>query len=128
MATARIIQNVSGIASTTDDSTWVSVATYTVPVDASIRLTEIFALGKTTNGTVGQIAYGEAVHRAKRVSGSLQLVGSIVFIMTFNTGSDSAINTCSMQMIVSGNDLILQVKGFLSRNIDWYGGFTVTLN
>jgi hypothetical protein len=108
MAALKIIQGVSGTASTTDDTTWVNVATYTLSTDASVRITEIFALGKTTNGTVGQLAYGEAVHRAKRVSGSLQLVGSIVFIMTFNTGSDSAISTCSMQLVVSGNDLILQ--------------------
>jgi hypothetical protein len=124
----KTIQSVSGEVSTTDDSTWVTIATFSVASNCSIRITEIFALGKTSNGTVGQHAYAEAVHRAKKVAGVLTVQGSIVFIMTFNTGSDPALNTCAMQIVASGGDLLLQVKGMPSRNIDWYGGFTVTLN
>jgi hypothetical protein len=124
----KTIQSVSGEASTTDDSTWVSVATFSVGSNCSIRISNIFALGRTTNGTVGQHAYAEALHRARRVSGTLTLQGSIVFLMTFTTGSDAALTSCAMQLIVSGGDLILQVKGVAGRNIDWYGGFTVTLN
>jgi hypothetical protein len=115
----------------TVDNTWTNLATYTVPSDCNIRVTEIFALGRATSGTVGEIAYGEATHRGKRVGGTLSLVGSIVFITTFNTGSDGTLKSCSLQLIATGNNLILQVRGIGSpsaRNIDWYGGFTVTLN
>lgn len=126
----KTIHTVTGEVSTADNI-WTTVATYTVPSDCSIRITEIFGVGRTTNGTVGEIAYGEATHRAKRVSGTLTLVGSIVFITTFNTGSDTAVKSCSLQVIVSGSNLLLQVRGIGSpsaRDIDWYGGFTVTLN
>jgi uncharacterized phage infection (PIP) family protein YhgE len=123
----KTIQPVSGEVNTTDD-TWQTVATYSVVSDCSIRISNIFALARTTNAPVGQHAYSEALHRAKKVGGTLTLQGSIVFLMTFNTGSDAALVSCSMQLIVSGGDLILQVKGIAARNISWYAGFTVTLN
>jgi hypothetical protein len=123
----KTIQSVSGEVSTSDDN-WTTIATYTVGSDCSIRITEIFALGRTTSGTIGEVAYGEAIHRGKRVSGVLSLVKTIIFIMTFNTGSDSSLTTCLFQILVSGNNLLLQVKGVAGRDIDWYGGFTVTLN
>lgn len=124
----KTIHSVSGEASTTDDSTWVTVATYSVASNCSIRISDIFLLGRTTNGTVGQHAYFEGLHRAKRVAGVLTLQGSMVYLMTFNTGSDAALVSCAVQLTVSGGDILLQVKGVVSRNIDWYGGFKVTLN
>jgi hypothetical protein len=126
----KTIHSVSGEVNTTND-TWTNIATYTVSTDCNIIITDIFSQGKTTNGTVGEGANATAIHRAKRVGGVLALMGSIVFVLTFNTGSDTAVKACSMQVVVSGNDLVLQVKGIgggTPRNISWYGGFTVILN
>jgi hypothetical protein len=126
----KTIHSVSGEVSTSD-ATFTTIATYTVQDNCSIRITEIFAIGKTTNNTLGETAYAEATHRAKRVGGVLSLIGSIVFITTFNTGSDSAVRASSLQLLISGNNILLQVKGIgggTPRDIDWYGGFTVTLN
>lgn len=123
----KIIQSSTGEVNTTDEN-WTTIVSYSVSSDCSVRITEIFALGRATNGTVGETAYGEAIHRAKRVGGTLSLVKNIIFIMTFNTGSDSSLASCSLQLIISGNNILLQVKGVNARNISWYGGFTVTLN
>jgi hypothetical protein len=126
----KTIVPVTGEVNTTND-TWTTVATYTVSTDCNIIITDIFAQGKTTNGTIGEGANATAVHRAKRVGGTLSLMGAIVFLLTFNTGSDTAVKSCSLQMLVSGNNLLLQVKGIgggSPRNISWYGGFTVILN
>ncbi len=123
----KIIQSTSGEVTTSDD-TWTTVASYTVSSDCSIRISEIFALGRATNGTVGETAYGEAMHSAKRVGGVLTLIRQLIYIMTFLSKSDSSLASCELQMVVSGNNLLLQVKGIAARNISWYGGFTVTLN
>lgn len=121
---------VTGEVSTTND-TWTTIATCAIPVDCNVLVERVFATGRATNGTVGEVANGIAVHRFKRVGGVLSPVGSIVYILTFTTGSDSALASCSMQLLASGSNLLLQVKGIgggSPRNIDWYGGFTVILN
>ena len=117
---------VSGTNTTTDNVTWVTIATATVSVDASIPIKDIWVSGRNTAN--GASAYAEANHRGKRVSGTLSLIGSIVFYITFNTGSDAAMSVCDARINVSGNDLQLQVTGVVSTTIEWYGGFTVVLN
>lgn len=121
-------------ASTTDGTTWTAVADYSIQNNCSFEL-EVFLLGKTTNGTLGETAYCKALHRGKRTtSGGLSLIGQPVYLVTFTTGSDAAVNTCAMQLVVFQSVgaippyVQLQVKGVASRNIDWYGGFRIVMH
>ena len=123
----KTIHSVTNEVNTTNDS-WTTVATYTIATDCNILITDIFAQGKATNGTPGEAANATAEHRAKRVGGVLTLIQSILFVLSFPTGSDASLVTCDLQIITSGNNILLQVKGIAGRNISWYGGFTVILN
>jgi hypothetical protein len=55
-------------------------------------------------------------------------VGSIVNILTFNTGSDTALRNCEARINISGDIIQLQVKGIASTTITWVGGFKVKAN
>lgn len=117
----------------TTDANWTNVASCTISTDSSFLISDIFLVGKaltTTPGSpfMGDTAFAKAIHRGKRYSGTLSLVGSIVNILTFATGSDTALTTCSLQIIVSGSTVILQVKGITAKTIEWYGGFTIIQN
>lgn len=123
----RTIHSATNEVNTTNDS-WTTLATYTVSTDCSILIRDIFVQGRTTNGTVGEVANATAEHRGKRVAGVLTLVQNILFILSFPTGADASLITCDLQVVTSGNNILLQVKGIAGRNISWYGGFTVILN
>lgn len=112
---------------------WTTIAEYSLLQDCSFEIADIFLIGKTSNGVVGQTAYCKALHRGKRVSGNISLVGAPVYLVTFSTGSESPLSTCAMQIIINGifpefPRIELQVWGVLSRNIDWYGGFTIVMH
>lgn len=115
---------VTGTVGTTSGSTaFVDLATYTIPSDCSFLISDIFVIGK---GPSGETATAKAEHRGKQVSGTASLVGNIVNIVTFNTGSDTALAaTSSIQMTITGSILSLQVKTTAALNVTWYGGFTV---
>ena len=123
----RKIIPVSGENNTTSTA-WVTLATLTVSSDCSILINDIFVVGTVAIGaSSGSIGTATAVHRAKRVTGVLSLVGSLVYLVTFNSGSDSAVRTAQLRISVSGNDLLLQVSG-ISGTVAWYGGFTAILD
>lgn len=118
----------------TTDGTWTTVAEYAVQNNCSFEL-EIFLLGKTTNGTLGETAYCKALHRGKRTtSGGLSLIGQPVYLVTFTTGSDTAVNGCVMLVALNPGigaippSIQLQVRGVASRSIDWYGGFKIVMH
>lgn len=123
----KTIHSVTNEVSTSDDN-WTTVATYAVTTDCNILIRDIFVQGRATNGTAGETANATAEHRGKRVGGVLTLVQNILFILSFVTGSDAALISCDLQVVTSGNNITLQVKGIAGRNIVWYGGFTVILN
>lgn len=124
---------IRGEGSTTDGTNWIIIASYPLLSDCSFELSDIFLIGKTTNGTVGETGYCKALHRGKRISGSISLIGAPVFLVTFGTGSDTALNSCSMRIFIDNGfpaypRIQLQVRGVVSRNIDWYGGFTIVMH
>jgi hypothetical protein len=90
-------------ATTTDATTWVTVAEYPIVSDCSFEIDAITLIGRTTNGTVGQFAYCKAIHRGKRVSSNISLVGAPVYLVTFATGSESGLTSCVMQIVVDGS-------------------------
>lgn len=111
---------------TTTDTEWVTVATCAIPSDCSILINDIFIIGRKTSD--GATASAAALHRAKRVSSTLSLVGSIVMLLTVTSGSESGFNSHQVRIQVSGDDLQLQVQPGTADQIDWYGGFTAILN
>jgi len=116
---------VSGEGSTSDALSWVTVATCTVSVNCSIMITDIWVNGTLTS--TSDIATAKAEHRAKRVGGTMTVVGSIVYLITHNTGSDASLRSTSSRITISGNDILLQVRG-ITGAMTWYGGFTAILN
>lgn len=122
-------------ATTTDGTTYVELATFAFDANCSFALDEIFVLGKTTNGTIGQTAYCKATHRGRLTAvEGLVLIGAPIYIVTFATGSDSPLATCSIIFVVSQAGfgakpfVSMQVRGVAGRNISWYGGFTIIRN
>lgn len=126
----KTITPVTGVVSTTND-TWTTIASCNISQNCTVGIKDIFVVSRSTDAPVGEMAFATAMHRAKRVGGVLSLVGSLLYIMTFNTGSDNSLKSCALQLTVTGNSLNLQVRGIggdTPRNIDWYGGFTVILH
>ena len=115
----------SGEGSTSDALSWVTLATLTVDADCSILIKDIWVNGTLTSN--GDTATALAVHRANRVSGTLAVIGSIVYLVTHNTGSDSSLRNTASRISISGNDILLQVRG-ITGAMTWYGGFTAVLN
>lgn len=103
-----------------------------VPSDCDFIINDIFIVGRTTSGTIGQIGSATAVWKGKRVSGTVSTVGSIVYLMTFTTGSESGhpFASCQIQFSVTGTNLFMNIRtpSTLVQNVDWYGGFTLIMN
>lgn len=123
-----------GEGTTTDGTGWSTIASYPIPSNCSFELDNIFLIGKTTNGTLGETAYCKALHRGKKTAaGGLSLIGQPVYLVTFFTGSDTNVRLCAMRIEINTffspyTTIELQVKGIEGRNIDWYGGFTTVMN
>lgn len=99
MATLRKIESVIGTGSTTDATTWVTIAT-----DASFSITEIWAVGKDASGNTATII---GTHRGKRVAGVISLIGSLIDLITMIQGSDVVLNTSAYRININGNDIQL---------------------
>lgn len=110
----------------TTSTDWATVATCEVNENASVLIKDIWVLGRKTSN--GNLASALAEHRAKRVSGTLSLVGSILMLLTFTSGSDSGFNSHQVRIQVSGDTLQLQVSPSTTDEIVWYGGFTAIIN
>lgn len=122
-------------ATTTDGTTYVPVASFSFPTNCSFILDDIFLLGKTTNGTVGETGYAKAIHRGKvTTSGGIALVGAPVYVVTFPTGSEYPMVSCVLRVTATQGlgaiapFITLEVRGLTGRNISWYGGFTVIMH
>jgi len=104
----------------------------TIPSDCTFIISDIFIVGRTTSGTIGQVGSATAVWKGKRVSGTISTVGSIVYLVTFTTGSETShpFASCQIQFSVSGSNLWMNVRtpSTLVQNVDWYGGFTLIMN
>jgi hypothetical protein len=118
---------VSGEAVTSNGTTWVNLAQLTIssPADCGIILTDAVVSGTMSTGAAGMAKFE---HRAKRVSGVMSLVGSIVYLVTHNTGSDTTVQGSASRFLVSGDVIYLQVRGPSVINVNWYGEFTAIIN
>jgi hypothetical protein len=110
----------SGTGSTTDGTTWVTIATKTLSANGNYLLKGIWLSGKMADGTA---AFFEGSHRVKRVSGTVTAVGALLTILSFNAGSDNTLRNSAARINISGNDVQLQVRGIAATNISWQGGF-----
>lgn len=111
--------------STTDGTTWTTIAYYTLDTNASYTIDKIWVVGKDASGNT---ASANGVHRGKRVSGTITLIGSLVDIVTILAGSDVALNTSSYRININGNDIQLQVRGVAATTIEWFGGFDIKIH
>lgn len=125
MATLRKIESVIGTGSTTDATTWVTIATFTLATDASFSITEIWAVGKDASGNTATII---GSHRGKRVAGVISLIGSLIDLITMIQGSDVVLNTSAYRININGNDIQLQTKGVAATTIECLGGFKMMIH
>lgn len=112
-------------ASTTDGTTWVTIAYYTLDSNASFSIDKIWVVGKDGSGNT---ATANGSHRGKRVSGTVSAIGSLTTLVTMVTGSDVALSTSDYRINISGNDIQLQVKGVAATVIEWFGGFDIKIH
>lgn len=125
MAIKKEIIYKKGGTTTSDNSTWTTIAT--VPMTANGVASILWkALGRDTSS--GRCAHSYGSHQADRISGTLALAENIVVLVTFNTGSHSSLRSCTVRITISGNDILLQVRGVTGRTIEWYGKLEVLMN
>ena len=129
----KTIIPVSGEVSTASGFNGVtSLVSCNVPADCTFIISDIFIVGRTTSGTIGQVGSSTAIWKGKRVSGTVSTVGSILYLMTFTTGSEAGhpFGSCQIQFSVTGTNLFMNIRtpATLNQNVDWYGGFTLIMN
>ena len=111
---------------TSSDTDWVTIATCTIDDDCSLLIDNIWIVGRSN--VDGSTSTAKALHKAKRVSSTLSLVGSILMLLTVSNGSESGFNSHQLRINVNSDDLELQVLPGTTDSIDWRGGFTAILN
>lgn len=122
----RTIDPKVGVVSTTDAATAATVcASDTIP-DSTAVLIEVHLVGRNTS--TGGIASTQFVVPAKRVSGTLTVVGSIASLLPFAAGSDAALASCAAAIDVSSNTLRLRVNGVVATTIEWLGSMRLYIN
>lgn len=125
MAILKRIHQARGTASTSDNTTWTTVASYTLSTNATVVLIP-WILGKNSSG---QVASAAGFQSAERISGTITLIGSAISSsLDFTTGSNAALSTCSYRFNISANDIQLQVRGVSEVTIEWMGGFEIKIN
>lgn len=124
MAALQKIDLVNGTVTTTDSATTTTVCTFTVP---SGSVASILAILVGRDGA-GNGATAEAAARVRNVSGVLTSIGSTTSIISFATGSDAILATCSMTIDVSGTTVRLRVNGIAATTIDWLGEMKIYLS
>lgn len=120
---------------TTNGTTWVTL----MEIDVSAYSHCVFqihfsALGRDTGTDDIASAYG--MHRGRILGTPLatpwtSLVGSILFLCTFNTGSAASLASCNARLQIdtgSPEKIQLQVKGVAGKNILWDGTLKVHIN
>lgn len=110
---------------TTTDNTFTTVASYDLTDNCSFSI-NFSIVGRDDANS--QMTSAQGCHRGRRVSGTITLVGSIVYLVTHNTGSDNGLSTTSSRVFITGNTIQLMVRGLTSRTIQWNGIMELTLN
>lgn len=124
MASAKQIHQAKGVSSTTDGTTWVTIATYTLTSNATAQI-ETWLVGKDSTG---KVASAKSVQAFERIGGVAVLVGSLVDLLTFAAGSNALLTSCACRINLSGDDIQLQVKGITLTTIEWMGKIEIRIN
>lgn len=124
MSSLKQIHNVKGVTSTTDGTTWTTVATYTLTTNATIQI-EVWLVGKDSTG---KVATAKSIQSLERIGGASTLIGSIVDLLTFAAGSNALLTTSSLRINLSGDDIQLQVRGVAATTIEWMGRMELRIN
>ena len=124
MSALKKIYEASGEATTTVDTTYVTVATITLSEDCSF-LCEGWIVGRKVSD--GNMASANFYHRGKR-SSSVLFVGNVIHTIPFASGSNSDYNAAIVRFVSSGSDITLQVRPGISSETEWYGGFRLICN
>jgi len=97
---------------TTDDA-WTTVTTYPVTTD-TVVLIEFHALGLLNDSSIGGIFV---------LRGGFRNDGGVISEIDSQTVTDefSDDNQWDVQCVISGTDLLMQVKGNLTQTINWQG-------
>lgn len=124
-AAQRIRHTVPGESTTTDAATVTTVvATATIP-DASVVSFTVDYLGRAESGAV---AHATLTGSAKRVSGTLSIVGTPVPLLTFANGSDAALATCAATIDANSNTIRARIQGIALTTIDWFATIQSVVN
>lgn len=115
----------TGSVNTTDSATQTTVCSSGVIPDGANVAVEVVLNGRAADGSVA--AYS-AWTSAKRVSGTLTIVGTLTPTLTFAQGSDTALNTCTATVDSSGNRIRLRVNGIDATTITWFGSMRLYIN
>jgi len=117
---------------THDVATTVGVVTATacdsIPIpDGANATLEITLQGRET--TTGEHAAWKAFHSLKKVGGKLELVGTLVELITMAHGSDVALASAAPSLVVVDDSLVrLVVAGVAGKTIEWFADIRVRLN
>jgi hypothetical protein len=107
-------------------ATTVTVCASDVIPDSSTVTLEVSLQGR--EATSGDIASTTFLMRARRVAGTLSLVGVETVLVSFALGSDAAINTATAVIDVSANTLRVRATGVAATVIDWAADMKVRIN
>lgn len=121
----KIIDWKSGVVSTSGAALATVCDSDTIP-DGATATVECHLQGRET--TTGEVASCVIHHRAKRVSGTTSLIGTLTSLLTMATGSDAGLATSVPEVVISSNKLRLQVTGVALKNVEWFGDMRVRVN
>lgn len=108
----RVLDRVVGTAITTDGATWVTLITYT-PYENSVSYAKAQMVGKdpSNNGAVFHLNFAFT-----RTTGAPALIGGVGSADNFLS---AALSTADKQAVISGNNILIQVKGVTAITIEW---------
>lgn len=121
MAAARIIHRIAGTGQTVGAVT-ANLASYTPPSDAAVYV-EACAAGRTS---AGNSAGGKLTAVYKRVAAAAPVVVGVG--VSLIAAADAALVGSVAAIVVSGNDIVLQVTGTAAQTVDWFGEMVVWVN
>src|SRR5258707_3179461 len=104
--TTKLLDQISGTAQTTDGTTAVTIASFTIPTGMSCSLKGRVVGQQSTNSASSEIN-GGAINN----SGTVTVVGTPAATLTMTAGSSTALVTAGLSTVASTNTVLLRVTG-----------------
>ena len=123
-AAQRVFHTIPGEVQTTNATITTVVATGTIPDNTVVSFTVDY-IGRSA---AGAIAHATVTGSAKRVSGTLTIVGTPVALLTFVAGSDAALSTSVATVDSSSNTIRARIQGIAATTIDWLATIDLVIN